>query len=193
MPPAFRHLAGIDVSDHHSLDALEAELETCDALVNNVGVARDALLVAQPFSDIEDVINVNLTSVLYLTRLYARARLRQRKNGTVVTISSIIGIRGYAGLVAYSASKGALNAMNRSLARELGPKGFRFNVVLPGYIDTGMSSRLSESQRSQIVRRTPLGRLATVGDIVPAVRFLLSPEASFITGQMLVIDGGITC
>jgi 3-oxoacyl-[acyl-carrier protein] reductase len=110
-----------------------------------------------------------------------------------VTISSIVGIRGFAGLAAYSATKGALNAMTRSLARELGPKQFRFNAVLPGFLETDMSASLSSAQRQQIIRRTPLGRLGECADIVGAVRFLLSDEARFITGQLLAVDGGSTC
>jgi 3-oxoacyl-[acyl-carrier protein] reductase len=103
-----------------------------------------------------------------------------------------VSIRGFSGLAAYSATKGALNAMTRSLARELGPKQFRFNAVLPGFLNTDLSASLSMEQRRQIIRRTPLGRLGESADVVGAVRFLLSDEAQFITGQILTVDGGCT-
>ena len=134
----------------------------------------------------------NLISTLVLTKRYVRERLRVRKSGIIVNISSIIGIRGYAGLAAYSASKAGMDGMTRSLARELGPKGFRVNSVLPGYMETDMSKSLDSSQRNQIIRRTPLGRLATTVDVVQVVEFLISDRSSFVTGQSIVVDGGIT-
>lgn len=183
---------GVDVSDRDSWEPLMVPLAAADVLVNNVGVAHDGLLATQGGASVERIIDVNLTSVLLLTKTYLRLRLAQRKPGVIVNISSIIGIRGYAGLAAYSASKGGVDAMTRALAREMGPKGFRVNSVLPGYFDSELSSTLDTPQRKQIVNRTPLGRLATTGDIVPVVRFLISDGAGFVTGQTLVVDGGIT-
>ena len=102
-------------------------------------------------------------------------------------------MRGYSGLSVYSATKGGLEAFTRSLARELGERGIRVNAIAPGYLETDMSSILGEDQRRQIIRRTPLGRLGRVDDVTGSIRFLLSPAAKFITGQTLVIDGGISC
>jgi 3-oxoacyl-[acyl-carrier protein] reductase len=174
------------------LDKLAPRLAECDALVNNVGIAYDGILAMQSLQSIEEIVQVNLVSLLYLTKLYVRERLAVSQPGNVVTIGSIVAIRGYRGLAAYSASKGALSSMTRALAREMGAKGFRFNTVLPGFIETDMSRSLSGEQRKQIIRRTPLGRLAKVDDVVPIVRFLLSEDSRFITGQEIIVDGGIT-
>ena len=186
----YRHISGIDVRDFKQLESLD--LGSFDCMVNNVGIAYDGILATQSLENIEDLIHVNLTSVIYLTKLYIRERLAKRKAGTIVNISSIIGVRGYSGLAVYSATKAGIDGMTRALAREMGPKGFRINSVLPGYVDTDMSKNLSPAQRQQIIRRTPLGRLATAKDIALAVEFLVSDKSQFITGQSLVVDGGIT-
>lgn len=163
-----------------------------DALVNNAGVAVEGVLPLMRSEDIHRVLAVNLEAAIVLAQACSRAMLA-REAGVILNISSIIGTRGYSGLAAYSATKAGLDGLTRSLARELGPRGIRVNSVAPGYLETEMSTALDAGQRQQIVRRTPLGRLGTVDDVVGLVRFLLSPEAAFITGQTLVVDGGITC
>jgi len=186
----FEHRSGIDFEDPATFDRLP--LGDFDAIVNNVGIAFDGLLATQAEEAIRRVIEVNLTATLVLTKRYVRARLTRRKPGSIVNVSSIIGIRGYAGLVSYSASKAGLDGATRALARELGPKGFRVNSVLPGYMETDMSRALTPEQKQQIVRRTPLGRLVEVEEVAAVVEFLLSPAARSITGQSIVVDAGIT-
>jgi 3-oxoacyl-[acyl-carrier protein] reductase len=158
----------------------------------NHGIAFDGLLATQDPANISQVISSNLTSSLMLAKEYIRARLKIRTSGNIVFITSIIASRGYSGLASYSASKAGLEGAARSLARELGPKGFRVNCVAPGYFDSELSSSLDENKRNQIVRRTPLGRLAELSDITPAIEFLISEDASFITGNVITIDGGIS-
>ncbi len=189
---AIDHRSGIDLGREQDIDQLARDLARCDKLVNNVGMAHDGILATQSPENIQQMLQVNLYSVLYLTKLYLRERLAQRKAGAVVTIGSIVSQRGYRGLAVYSATKSALNGMTRSLAREMGAKGFRFNCVLPGFIQTDMSDALEDEQRQQIIRRTALGRLGRVEDVAPVVRFLLGDESRFITGQEFIVDGGLT-
>lgn len=188
----YSYIGGVDLSNSNTWHNIEKELFDCDVLINNAAIAFDGLLATQGEESIEQVIQTNLISTLKLTKRYIRARLSKHQPGCIINISSIIANRGYAGLSVYAASKAGLDGATRALAREMGPKGFRVNSVLPGYMETDMSASLSEDKKNQIVRRTPLGRLATVDDIVPVIEFLISPGASFITGQSIVIDGGIT-
>ena len=167
--------------------------ERLDALVNNAAVARPAVLGLTSFDDIHDSLAINLESVIHLSRAGVRAMLQRDEGGSIVNISSIAGLRGQNGLAIYGATKAAVDGLTRGLARELGPRRIRVNSVAPGFLATEMSEPLAERQRSQILRRTPLGRLGTVDDVVETVRFLISPAASFITGQTLVVDGGLSC
>lgn len=192
LPPQVDYLPGVDLSDATTWTPLDEHLVASDVLVNNAGMAHDGLLATQGEQRAAAVLDLNLGATLELTRRYVRARLRARRPGVIVSIGSIVGHRGYAGLVAYGAAKAGIDGMTRALARELGPKGFRVNAVAPGFFPSDLSAGLTERQEAQIVRRTPLGRLATVDDIVPVVRFLISDDARFITGQSIVVDGGIT-
>jgi 3-oxoacyl-[acyl-carrier protein] reductase len=162
-------------------------------LVNNAAIAGEGILATFPNVDVERILQVNLVGTLRLTRLFLRTLLARNTAGRIINISSIIGSRGYTGLAAYAASKAGLDGATRALAREVGRRGITVNSVAPGYLETEMSASLEGGQRSQIVRRTPLGRLGTVSDVTPVVRFLLSDEAGYITGQTILIDGGITC
>jgi 3-oxoacyl-[acyl-carrier protein] reductase len=171
-------------------------------LINNAGIAQAGILATFPNVESEKILTVNLLGCIYVTRAVARHLLRitsaaepggPTKRGRIVNVSSIIGTRGYNGLAAYSASKAGMDGLTRALARELGRRNITVNSIAPGYVRTEMSSTLNEAQLNQIVNRTPLGRLPTEQDILGVVRFLLSEDASMITGQTILVDGGISC
>jgi 3-oxoacyl-[acyl-carrier protein] reductase len=164
-----------------------------DVLVNNAGVANDGVIGLFGDRDIDTVIDVNLKGTLAFTRQAVRQMLAGGGGGSIVNVSSIVGLTGYRGLAAYSATKAGLDAITRSLARELGSRGITVNSVAPGYMRTEMSHGLDERQLNQIVRRTPAGRLGEPGDVARAVQFLTSRENDYITGHVLVVDGGLTC
>jgi 3-oxoacyl-[acyl-carrier protein] reductase len=162
-----------------------------DVLVNNAGVARDGILALVPDEDIDTVVDLNLKGTIYMTRVVSR-RMLARRSGSIVNISSIVGRSGYRGLAVYSATKAALDGFTRAMARELGSRGITVNGVAPGYLRTEMSHGLDEAQLQQIVRRTPAGRLGEPDDVARAVQFLTDPANSYITGHVLVVDGGLT-
>lgn len=162
-------------------------------VVNNAGIAGEGVLAIFPPGEAAKIIEVNLLGAVYVSRAVLRYLIRSQTGGRIINISSIIGLRGYTGLAAYSASKAGMDGLTRSLAREVGRRQITCNSVAPGYLSTDMSSSLTPEQRTRIINRTPLKRLGTPYDVLEAVKFLLSEKAAFITGQTLVVDGGISC
>jgi 3-oxoacyl-[acyl-carrier protein] reductase len=179
-----------DVSDPESAAALVEEAGDLDVLVNNAGVTRDQLLLRMSDDDWRAVIDTNLSSCFYTCRAVTRGMMRKRA-GSIVNISSIVGLRGNAGQTNYSASKAGLIGFTKSLARELGSRNVRANVIVPGYVKSRLTDVLTEEQTGAMLGNTPLGRLGDPGDVAGAVRFLSSDDASFITGAVLVVDGGL--
>jgi 3-oxoacyl-[acyl-carrier protein] reductase len=179
-----------DVSDPESARALVEEAGDIDVLVNNAGVTRDGLLVRMSDADWHTVIDTNLASCFYTCRAAARGMMKRRA-GAVVNISSIVGIHGNWGQTNYAASKAGIIGFTKALARELGSRNVRANVVVPGYVKSQLTAVLPEDATNAMLQNTPLGRLGDPEDVAGAVRFLCSEDASFITGAVLLVDGGL--
>jgi len=162
-----------------------------DVLINNAGVARDGIHSMFSDEDIDTVVDLNIKGTLYVSRAVSRKMLA-RRSGSIVNISSIVGLSGYRGLATYSATKAALDGLTRALARELGSIGVTVNGIAPGYLKTEMSHGLDGDQLNQIIRRTPAGRLGDPEDIARVCQFLTDPRNSYLTGQVIVVDGGLT-
>jgi 3-oxoacyl-[acyl-carrier protein] reductase len=179
-----------DVSDAGSAKSLVDEAGDLDILVNNAGLTRDGLLARMPDEDWREVIETNLSSVFYTCRAVTRGMMKRRA-GSIVNISSIVGVHGNWGQTNYGASKAGIIGFTKSLARELGSRNVRANVVAPGYVKTALTDVLPEEAREAMLGATPLGRLGEPEDVAGAVRFLCSDEAAFITGEVLLVDGGM--
>ena len=179
-----------DVSSADDAKRLVEEAGDLDILVNNAGLTRDGLLARMPDDDWRAVIETNLSSVFYTCRAAVRGMMKKRA-GAIVNISSIVGIHGNFGQTNYGASKAGIIGFTKSLARELGSRNVRANVVAPGYVNTRLTDVLPEEARGAMLANTPLGRLGEPEDIAGAVRFLCSDEAAFITGEVLLVDGGL--
>jgi 3-oxoacyl-[acyl-carrier protein] reductase len=179
-----------DVSDPEEAKRLVEEAGDLDILVNNAGLTRDGLLARMPDADWRDVIETNLSSVFYTCRAVTRGMMKKRA-GAIVNVSSIVGVHGNWGQTNYGASKAGIIGFTKSLARELGSRNVRANVVAPGYVNTRLTEVLPEDAQQAMLANTPLGRLGDPEDVAGAVRFLCSDEASFITGEVLLVDGGL--
>ena len=171
--------------------ACEEELGELDAVVLNAGITRDGLAVRMRVEDWREVIDVDLSGAFYVAKPALRGMLRRRR-GAIVALSSVVGLTGNAGQANSAAAKAGLFGMVRSLAREAGPRGVRVNAVAPGYIATDMTDALTDEQREAMRAATPLGRLGDPDDVAGAVAFLCGPDAGFITGSVLPVDGGMT-
>ena len=179
-----------DVSDADEAARLVADAGEPDVLVNNAGLTRDGLLPRMPDEDWRDVIETNLSSVFYTCRAAVRPMMKRRA-GAIVNISSVVGLHGNPGQTNYAASKAGIIGLTKALARELGGRGVRANVIAPGYITSRLTDEISEEMRALMLQNTPLGRLGDPEDVAGAVRFLCSEAAKFITGEVLLVDGGL--
>ena len=179
-----------DVSSPDEAKRLVEEAGDIDVLVNNAGLTRDGLLARMSDDDWRTVIETNLSSVFYTCRAVTRPMMKKR-SGSIVNISSIVGVHGNWGQTNYAASKAGIIGFTKSLARELGSRNIRANVVAPGYVKTALTEVLPDEATAAMVQQTPLGRVADPEEIAGAVRFLASDQASFITGDVLLVDGGL--
>jgi 3-oxoacyl-[acyl-carrier protein] reductase len=161
-----------------------------DVLVNNAGLNRDGVLARMSDDDWRTVIDTNLSSIFYTCRAAARPMMKRRA-GAIVNISSIVGVHGNFGQTNYAASKAGIIGFTKSLARELGSRNVRANVVAPGYVRSQLTDALPEGATELMLQNTPLGRLGDPEDVAGAVRFLCSDEAAFVTGAVLLVDGGL--
>ena len=179
-----------DVSNAEGAARLVEEAGDLDILVNNAGLTRDGLLARMPDEDWRTVLDTNLSSVFYTCRAVCRPMMRKRA-GSIVNVSSIVGVRGNPGQTNYAASKAGIIGFTKSLARELGGRGVRANVVAPGYVTSRLTDVLPDEVTAAMLENTPLGRFGDPKDIAGAVRFLCSDAAAFITGEVLHVDGGL--
>jgi 3-oxoacyl-[acyl-carrier protein] reductase len=188
-----RHYA-VDVADHAVVQKVGAQIlqdfTKIDILVNNAGVTRDGLAMRMSVEDWDAVINTNLRGAFNFSQSVLRAMIKQR-SGRIINITSVIGLIGNAGQTNYAASKAGLIGFTKSLARELASRSITVNAIAPGFITTDMTSGLSEEIKKTIQSQIPLGKTGTAEDIANAVAFLASAEASYITGQVLCVDGGM--
>jgi 3-oxoacyl-[acyl-carrier protein] reductase len=184
----------VDVSDHAAVQKIGAQIledfDKVDVLVNNAGVTRDGLSMRMPIEDWDTVINTNLRGAFNFVQAVQRAMIKQR-SGRIINISSVIGLIGNAGQSNYAASKAGLIGLTKSLARELASRNITVNAIAPGFVGTDMTGGLSEEIQKQIISRVPLSRPGEPVDIANAAAFLASAEASYITGQVLCVDGGM--
>ena len=183
-----------DVSNWEQVQGIVAEVRdqfgTIWGLVNNAGVTKDGLIVRMNPDDWQFVLDVNLTGTFYFTRAVAPLMMRQRE-GRIISISSVIGLTGNAGQANYAASKAGVIALMKSVARELGSRSVTANAVAPGFIATDMTADLSAQVKTEMLEQIPLKRFGDAADVAGVVSFLLSPNAAYITGQVLVCDGGM--
>lgn len=179
-----------DVSVPEEAARLVEEAGEIDLLVNNAGLTRDGLIARMPDEDWEVVLDTNLGGVFYTCRAAARGMMK-RRSGSIVNLTSVVGLHGNPGQTNYAASKAGIIGFTKALARELASRNVRANAVAPGYIETDLTNVLPEEAQQAILQNTPLQRMGTPEDVAGAVRFLCSDAAAFVTGEVLLVDGGL--
>jgi 3-oxoacyl-[acyl-carrier protein] reductase len=188
------YMVKADVTDSKSIDAaideIEKNLGSLEVVVINAGTNKDALAMRLEDSDMENIINTNLMGSLRVARRSVKSMIKNRK-GRIIFIGSVVGLLGSPGQMVYASTKAGLIGAARSLAREVGSRGVTVNVVAPGYVDTDMTNDLDEARKDMITSSTPLGRTASASEIAGVVRFLASEDASYITGAVIPVDGGL--
>jgi len=188
------YMVKADVTDSKSIDAaideIEKNLGPLEVVVINAGTNKDALAMRLEDSDMENIINTNLMGSLRVARRSIKSMIKNRK-GRIIFIGSVVGLLGSPGQMVYASTKAGLIGAARSLAREVGSRGVTVNVVAPGYVDTDMTNDLDEARKDMITSSTPLGRTASASEIAGVVRFLASEDASYITGAVIPVDGGL--
>ena len=184
----------VDVSDSKAVAAVAEKILTetgrVDILVNNAGVTRDGLLVRMSDEDWDTVLNTNVRGAFSFTKAFSRTFIRQR-SGRIINISSVIGLMGNTGQCNYAASKAALIGFTKSVARELGSRGITANAIAPGFIQTDMTSELTEAARAELLKEIPLNSFGSPADIAAAALFLAGPAGRYVTGHVLTVDGGL--
>lgn len=188
------YMVKADVTDSKSIDMaideIEKNLGPLEVVVVNAGTNKDALAMRLEDSDMENIINTNLMGSLRVARRSVKSMIKNRK-GRIIFIGSVVGLLGSPGQMVYASTKAGLIGAARSLAREVGSRGVTVNVVAPGYVDTDMTNDLDEARKDMITSSTPLGRTASPSEIAGVVRFLASDDASYITGAVIPVDGGL--
>jgi 3-oxoacyl-[acyl-carrier protein] reductase len=184
----------MDVTDSDSVNnaviTIEEKYGRIDVLVANAGITKDGLVMRMSDEDFESVVETNLMGAFRVARACTRGMLKQ-KSGRIIFVGSVVGMLGSAGQVNYAATKSGLIGMARSFARELGSRGITANVVAPGFVETDMTQVLDEKRKAEIIGAVPLARFATPNEVAGVVAFLASPEAAYITGAVIPIDGGL--
>jgi len=184
----------LDVKDKDSIKEFNKQIKekhgTVSVLINNAGITADNLMIRMSDDEWNDVIETNLSSIFRITKEIVRDMMKQRY-GRIINIGSVVGLSGNAGQVNYSSSKSALLGFSKSLAREVASRNITVNTISPGFIDTDMTKKLKEEQKSALISSIPLGRMGSAAELANVVKFIASEEASYITGENINVNGGL--